>query len=168
MDVIECDGTKSVEELKQLIEAKGRYIQQDCTYIWENYSFLSVSLTKMESSKLSLHDSLAIFQDVVDKVASVQCSVGRKIYNSFKQNIRSNPNLTEMLILDEFLSKKRPSLPENFEIALIDAEFYNLCLLTSVDVERSFSRFKNIYRDNRTFSFENLSKYVFINCNSSS
>lgn len=38
--------------------------------------------------------------------------------------------------------------------------------LVSCDVERTFSSYKSIYRDNRkSFLFENLKKYVFINVN---
>jgi len=37
--------------------------------------------------------------------------------------------------------------------------------LTSVDVERSFGRYKSILRPNRrTFKFENLQMYIVSNC----
>lgn len=163
---LDADGTQSIEELKQLIETKKRYVHEDIIYIWQNYSFLATAVTKLESTSLSLHESLTIFQDVVNKVAAVSCPIGIKIFNLFKCNIRSNPNLTEMIIVDEFANNIRSCLPQNFCVSEEDVQYYKLCLLTSVDVERSFSRFKNIYRDNRSFQFENLSKFVFVNCNS--
>lgn len=70
-----------------------------------------------------------------------------------------------MVLLTDFLNGKTLSLPPNFRVAAEDTDYYRYCLLTSVDVERTFSRFKNIFRDNRGFQFENLSKCVFINCN---
>lgn len=165
MDAIENDGTCSIDELKELIDRSGRHIHQDCIYIWENYSFLSTAVTKMESTALSLNESLTIFQDVVSSIAAVKCSVGKKIFEDFKTHIKNNPNLSDMIILDEYFTKIRPALPPDFSISLEDACHYKIALLTSVDVERTFSRFKNIYRENRSFQFENLSKFVFINCN---
>lgn len=165
MDEIENDGTCSIEELKELIDRSGRHIHQDCKYIWDNYSFLSTAVTKMESTTLSLHESLTIFQDVVTNVAAVKCSVGKKIFDAFKTHIKSNPNLSHLIVLDEYFTKIRSALPSDFPISLDDASHYKMALLTSVDVERTFSRFQNIYRENRSFQFENLSKFVFINCN---
>lgn len=165
MEAIDFDVTKCVEELKQLIETKGRHIKQDCFYIWQNYFFLTTATTRMESTKLSLHESILIFQDAVEKVAAVKCSIGKKIFESFRKNISKNPDLANILIVDEYMSNGLSALPSNFAVEESDAEYYKFCLLTSVDVERSFSRFKNIFRDNRNFEFENLSKFVFINCN---
>lgn len=74
MDAIANDGTKCVEELKQLIAEKGRHIHQDCMYLWSKYEFLSAAITKMESTKLTLQESVGIFQDVVERVAAVNCA----------------------------------------------------------------------------------------------
>jgi len=53
----------------------------------------------------------------------------------------------------------------NIEFASSDISNMKYGPLTSVDVERSFSRYKSILRPNRrTFKFENLQMYVVSNC----
>ena len=47
--------------------------------------------------------------------------------------------------------------PWNEEFSPTDIEFFKYAPITSVDVERSFSIFKNLLADNRrSFTFENL------------
>lgn len=58
-------------------------------------------------------------------------------------------------------------LPEN--LSSHDLLYYKYMPITSVDVERSFSRYKNLLTDNRrSFLFENLSKALIVQCNATS
>jgi hypothetical protein len=55
-------------------------------------------------------------------------------------------------------------LPEAIEI--IDIVNFKYAPVNSVDVERSFSAYKNILSDRRrSFKFENISKIIVIQCN---
>ena len=55
-------------------------------------------------------------------------------------------------------------LPEDLQIN--DFIHFKYAPISSVDVERSFSVYKNMLADNRrSFVFENLSKSLVVNCN---
>ncbi|CAI6349970.1 unnamed protein product [Macrosiphum euphorbiae] len=46
-----------------------------------------------------------------------------------------------------------------------EIEAFKFAPITSVDVERSFSRYKNVFRPNRhRFTLENLKKYMVAHC----
>lgn len=47
-----------------------------------------------------------------------------------------------------------------------DLAYFNYAPITSVDVERSFSIYKNLLSSNRRrFTFENIRKYLIVQCN---
>lgn len=155
MGIIENDDTQAVNELKALLNEKARYLTQDLQYIVNNYSFLIDTIKQLESGSLRTKESLRLFNNVKERVEAVKCATGQKIWSSFKDNFENNPDLGKLVEMLE------DSSPDSTCI------HYSNCLLTSVDVERTFSRYKNIFRDNRSsFLFENLRKYVFIHCNS--
>ncbi len=53
----------------------------------------------------------------------------------------------------------------SFQFSLAELGAFKFAPITSVDVERSFSRYKNILRPNRRrFTFDNLKKYMIVNC----
>lgn len=73
-----------------------------------------------------------------------------------------NKGLQRMLLIEKAISLK-----DKFEsYTLEEMKAFEWALLTSVDVERSFSMYKHYYRDNRTkFTEENLTKTFIIYCN---
>lgn len=47
-----------------------------------------------------------------------------------------------------------------------DLAYFNYAPITSVDVERSFSIYKNLLSSNRRrFTFENIRKHLIVQCN---
>jgi hypothetical protein len=61
-------------------------------------------------------------------------------------------------------SKSMDGLPE--ELTGDDLKFYTYAPMTSTDVERSFSRYKNLLSNNRrSFEIENLKKVLVVQCN---
>lgn len=56
---------------------------------------------------------------------------------------------------------------ENLEnLQVNDLQFYKFTPLTSVDVERSFSRYRNLLANNgRSFTFENIRQILVTQCN---
>lgn len=55
-------------------------------------------------------------------------------------------------------------LPEN--LSTNDLVYFKYALVNSVDVERSFSVYRNLLTDNRqSFQFENLKKNLIVQCN---
>jgi len=59
----------------------------------------------------------------------------------------------------------KDSLSEDIQVN--DFIHFKYAPISSVDVERNFSLYKNMLADNhRSFVFENLSKSLVVNCNS--
>jgi len=53
----------------------------------------------------------------------------------------------------------------SFQFSLPESGAFKFAPITSVDVERSFNRYKNILRPNRrAFTFDNLKRYMNVNC----
>lgn len=161
------DDSQAVLELKALLCEKSRYISQDMKYIEEKYSFLIGAIKKLESGSIQMAESLSTFIDVVHRVMGVQCSYGLKINVSFESNVSKNPDLAELIKINESILQNRLyELPSRIGSSQENISAYKNCLLTSVDCERTFSRYKKILRQDRlSFLFENLSKYIFIHCN---
>ncbi|KAF0750784.1 Uncharacterized protein FWK35_00038040, partial [Aphis craccivora] len=56
-------------------------------------------------------------------------------------------------------------LPE--DLSFDDIAFMRYAPITSVDVERSFSAYKNLLTDNRqSFLFDNIKRALIVQCNS--
>jgi hypothetical protein len=54
---------------------------------------------------------------------------------------------------------------ENFEMEVSLVPQFKYAPVTSVDVERSFSQFKNLFSDRRrSFSVQNIEKHLIIAC----
>lgn len=67
-------------------------------------------------------------------------------------------------ILDGENTTSRDGIPE--DLTLNDMVHFKYAPVTSVDVERSFSSYKNILSDRRrSFLFENLKNHLIVQCN---
>lgn len=141
-------------------------ISTDIPFIDSNYHFLVESIRRLESGKISLADSVQIVQDVRAKLERVTCGIGEKLLARFDAIFRNNPGWINIQKINNLLSNRQndDGLPD--KINPMNIVYYKMCILVSVDCERTFSRYKNILRDNRrSFLFDNLRKYLIINCN---
>jgi hypothetical protein len=66
-------------------------------------------------------------------------------------------------ILDGTTLHQNSKLPILEQLTLKEIGCLKYCLITSCDVERSFSIYKNIFTDRRTsFTMENLEQYIVV------
>lgn len=137
------DKSSAIIMVKNLINSPSF---QEKLYSLQNYIFLSEEITKLEKQSLSIEDQLNVLNTVKTKL-------GEGIYLEKLNNcLLKNPDF------HDFTSKNA-----NVDIR-IKRKF---APLVSVDVERSFSVYKNILRDNRhSFKPETLTKLLCINYNS--
>lgn len=170
IESLKDDGCQVVISLKQIVLESKRYLSHDIGFVYSNYGFLPDTIRKLESGKLPLADTLRIFDDAVHRINMVGCDIGQIVQKKLKASLEANPDYSTVRKInailtrnDEYLSSQE--LPPNLKLA--DLDYYKWCLLVSVDAERCFSRYKAMLRDNRrSFIFDNLSKYFFLNCNS--
>ena len=96
--------------------------------------------------------------------------VGEIIKNKMKCVLSKNPDIKTILKIAEILDgneTSKDSLPA--ELTVDECVHFKYAPITSVDVERSFSAYKNILSNNRRkFLFENLKKTLIVQVNSES
>lgn len=166
IDALEASDCQAVANLKQLMADRGSYIEQDIIHIHSSYGFLVESITKLESNSISMAESIVIVENTYNKIKSISCTSGKIIYQQFHDNLLKSPDYDKLKIINNVINGLNQEIPENLEMFKSNFEYYKMCTLTSCEVERTFSRYKNINRDDRSsFSFENLKKHVIINCN---
>lgn len=119
----------------------------------------------MESGNLLIEETISIIENVEERLHNVNCASGEIIYLKFKDVLKKNQDFETIKSINKVLTGQREEeLP--LGVQTNNLQFYKKCLLASVDVERTFSRYKNLLRDNRKgFLYENLRKHVVINCN---
>jgi hypothetical protein len=90
--------------------------------------------------------------------------LGSKVLAKFNVTIEKNTGFAELKAISNVLKSNE----NDTSINLDPTQMCNLMYapIVTCDVERSFSRFKSIFRDNRrSFLAENLEMYVIVNCN---
>jgi hypothetical protein len=88
--------------------------------------------------------------------------INDKFKNVFDKNkgFEVLQEVSNILSGDEIGANK---LPEDLSIQ--ESIYFKYAAITSVDVERSFSIYKNLSSNRRSFEFENLKKSFFVQCN---
>lgn len=132
------------------------------------------TITKLEGNDLGSDESLRFLQEAEVKFKKVNTAVGKTIYKKFRSVFEKNPDLPKIKAIDSIMKRVDTDMDNDETMTVEDA--YNpdeliaisLAPLVSVEVERSFSRYKSFLRDNRmSFQFANLRMYMFVYCNSS-
>jgi hypothetical protein len=156
-----------VLELKDIIQTKRRYLVADIPFIDTNYYFLAASIKRLESGTILSSEALEIFDGVKNRIKDITCESGTKIYKKYSDVSEKNPDLEKIRIVNNILNgKKDQNLPDG--ISPNNLTYLRESILVSVDVERTFSRYRNLLRDDRkSFLFENFKKHLIINCNRS-
>jgi len=117
---------------------------------------------------MPLAESLSIVDNVQTQLKSIQGEPGKKVYEKMENVLSKNIGLKTLNQISSILSgsiSTMDGLPE--DLTINDLIFYKYTPITSVDVERSFSAYKNLLSHNRrSFKLENIKKYLIIQCNS--
>ena len=96
----------------------------------------------MEEAGLLLNNGLSILKKVQRKINSIPGEKGIVLQEKLNAVLSRKPDLTKLQRVDEVLCGEEVALPEGMNPA--DVAMLNYCPITSVDVERSFSQYKNI------------------------
>lgn len=132
---------------------------ENLNLINNNFGDISIAIKKLEESNLEISKTIDII-DVVSKKINraspdpITEQVKQKLHSVFHKNIE----LSVMRgIVNKLKNKQQISQQESY---------YLHAPLTSCDVERTFSQYKNCLSDRRRkFTFENLRKYFVVYCN---
>lgn len=136
-------------------------------YIYSNFGTLSDSITQLETFGLSLQHSIKIVQDVENKIQQAENRVGQDIKKKLKSILNKNTGIKTMTTISKILNGENV-LNQNFpdDLNNSDIAHFQFAPITSVDVERSFSKYKNLLSDNRrSFTIENIKHALIVQCN---
>ncbi|KAL4097204.1 hypothetical protein QTP88_022015 [Uroleucon formosanum] len=136
-------------------------------FISSNYSFLSTYITRLEKQNMMLSESISIVKIVKEKLQNPQGEKGKAIYKKLENVLSKNKGFEIIEQISNILEGIDNSMENLEDLNVSDLKFYKFAPVTSVDVERSFSRYKNVLANNRrSFTFENIRKILVIQCNS--
>ncbi|KAL4132751.1 hypothetical protein QTP88_009852 [Uroleucon formosanum] len=137
---LDPDDALAIKNAKQLVE--NPEIEENLIYIKSNFGFLATEITRLETSGMLLSEFVCCIKKVKQQIKQALGKTG------------------------ETVTKKLDNeLPE--DLTCDDLIYYKFAPITSVDVERSFSKYKHILSDRRRrFLFENLKKVLIVQCNS--
>jgi uncharacterized linocin/CFP29 family protein len=125
------------------------------------FDILPSAITRLESQGLTLEQSLNILGEVKTKIANAIGPIGKTIQNKLDNVVTKNAGLAKIVDIAKVLTGGEADL----DMQPGQMASMKFAPLTSCDVERSFSVYKNILADNRMrFKPENLEKYLICNC----
>ncbi|KAF0707383.1 Uncharacterized protein FWK35_00034175, partial [Aphis craccivora] len=105
-------------------------------------------------------------EEAKEKLIKINGEMGETIKIKIQSVLLKNKGYQTVLKISEILNGKEDTdgLPEDW--SLNDLTCMKNCPITSVDVERSFSTYKNLLTSNRqSFKFENIKKSLIVQCN---
>lgn len=151
-----------IEEVQELINSSN--IKNEIAFIYCNFYCICDAITKLETSGLSLSDSLEIIDSVYRKLESIGDS-GEKVFTKLKYVLNKNKGLERIRKIYQILNG---NCDHNLDIDLSPQQIasFKWCPITDCDIERSFSKYKFILSDRRLrFEEKNLKMYLIIHCN---
>ncbi|XP_060845030.1 uncharacterized protein LOC132924631 [Rhopalosiphum padi] len=155
----------AIENAQKLLNDNN--LELNLTLIKANYGNLAKYITTLETSGLSLADAINIIAQVQNEIGTDNSSIGKSIKKKLEVVIEKNSGFKTMKHISNILEGKATSrnntIPE--ELTADDMAHLKFAPMTSVDVERSFSRYKTTLADNRRrFLFENIKQHLIIQC----
>lgn len=149
----------SITSAKKLLQDPT--IARDIAFIKSHYVFLVPIINALESSGKPVYTQLGLIEEVTEKINLVPGYVGEKVSEKLKSVLQKNPGLTVLRTVADILAGKTPEHECAVPLHLIPT--FKYALVSSVDVERSFSAYKMVLSEKRcSFSMENLEKVLVV------
>ncbi|XP_060876456.1 uncharacterized protein LOC132949533 [Metopolophium dirhodum] len=166
--MLDENNAESIKKCKQIL--KSNNLEANLIFIMSNYGFISSSITRLEIQGVALTESIKIIKTAKEHLhsANIQGSAQAKaIDDKIKKVLEKNVGFDQLQKISNILNGQNESmdgLPA--DISSSGLPFFKFAPISSVDVERSFSKYKNILADNRrSFKFPNLRMYLIVQCN---
>lgn len=129
-----------------------------------NFSGIPVCIRALEEHGQPLGKATGMVEGMRMKMKLLPEEFG--VVSQFERVMDGNTGLVELCLLRDVMLGSE--VGELAHISAEDIPLFKFAPIVSCEVERSFSRYKNIFRDSRhRFLFENLKKFVIVACNQS-
>ena len=133
---------------------------QEVLEITHNYFFLIQIITNLQRQDISLKDSLEIFENANETIMSVNCSISESVNEKFNQIYRKNKGVQELIDIKNVMRGKTDLT--SFRYNLNELNALKFTPITSSDVERVFSIYKDILSDKRKLFKESSMEDIII------
>jgi hypothetical protein len=162
---LDRNEASSVKFVKELFYSD---LSGKLAYIKSNFVVVSKTIACLEAVGVETNDALDIVKGTERAVEQSRDKVAENVKNKFKKVLERNCGFSVICKINGILCENGATLcEEDPALDSKDVTLFKYAPLTSRDVQRSFSTYKKILRDNRrSFSFENLKMHLVIHCNS--
>lgn len=149
---------------------KAPQIKGNLAFIKSNFECLPVAITRLQKQGIELLEAIQIIQNISAKFSSLKGKIGISVNEKLQTVLTKNKGFQIVCNISKILSGEEENvgnlnIPENLTCS--DLAYFKYAPITSADVERSFSLYKNILAPNRrSFKFENIKKSLIVQCNS--
>jgi hypothetical protein len=126
-------------------------------YIHSNFGSIPHSIKKLETTGLSLQESMDILENAEVKLSAARGETGDKIYRKFQAVLKRNLGYSTFKVIRKILDGEDTDPPE--DISPGKYHLLKFTPVTSCDVERSFSAHNRILSHRRlSMTAENMEK----------
>lgn len=155
------EEAQSIEDAQNIL--RSRNIKENLIFIKSNFSCIPTVLKTLEEQGLSLTESLNIVTELHTKLNSMP---NRAYIEKFQAVLDKNPGFETFKTINNVLNGSGSLSDLAYNFSLSELTSFKYAPITSSHVERVFSQYKAIFRDNRQgFLFENLKQTVMLACN---
>lgn len=155
------DDSQCIKMAQSVLREKK--LKEDLAYIRANFTFLANSIKQLESSKLSLTELMAVFNEAKCRLKKAGGNIAEIVLKKLQMVIDRNPGYTVLKSVSDIMNGCEADLPEGFNPVRVS--LFKYAPVTSADVERSFSAFKLILSSKRhKLTTQHLEMLLVIYC----
>jgi len=162
IELLDVEDSAFIQEARDLV--KDLSVKNELSYIYANFDCLDKAITQLETSNLTLNESLGLVQSVYDNLKQ-SLSESSPVFNKLEKVLNKNKGFKQIKKISEILNGKI-NVELDIDLSPQEIASFKRSPLTNCDIERSFSKYKFILCDNRlSFEEQNLKYYVITHCN---
>lgn len=150
IEQLKSDDAASIRRAKELFQDNG--LLRDLAFIHANFAHIAQAITRLETAGLPLTDSLSIVRNVQERVQATHGGAAAAVQEKLRAVFAKNSGLATLQAASKVLSGLALTDGEKDLVSKYsptDFELLQYVPVTSTDVERTFSRYKALLRDNR-------------------
>lgn len=161
-DVVNSFDNSEAMAVRQSQEAfNDSNIRKTIAIISTHFSHIPANIKQLETRGLALTESIQLMNKIRQMNSELPELFPDKLKAKFERILNNNPGFEPLCQIDSFINGTGELLPKTISAHI--APKFKYCPVTSVDVERSFSAYKNILSDRRhNLTMENLEKYLIV------
>lgn len=158
---LDSDEAEAIRHGQEIV--RNASLEAELAFIKCHLYFILDNITKLERAGLPLTEGLRILDDTTNCLNSIPGQRGKQLQQKMRSVLEKNPSLSTFQSIASVLNGMDAELPAGMTPDSI-ANF-KFCPVASVDVERTFSLYKNILSDRRQNLLpDSLKKIIVTQC----